>query len=53
MSLRALYWFFVIAVQKACHPEERSGPCEGREGSVQREALNPAQPVPQGQRLNK
>jgi len=48
-----LYQFLEITVQKACHPEEHSGPCEGREGSVQRETLNPAQPVPQGQRLNK
>ena len=31
--------------------QERSGPCD--EGSVQREALNLAQPVPQSPRLNK
>ena len=32
--------------------QEHSGPCEGREGSIQREALNPVPPVPQSQRLN-
>ena len=75
-----LFWFFVIAVQKACHPETptqvgailviaqgdgqirpyRNAPVPWQEpkvpakaGNVQREALNPAQPVPQSPRLNK